>query len=45
MCEDAPCCGCCGWNATEGMYSGEYYAEEFYERQERYDYEEDEDDE
>lgn len=31
MCEDAPCCGCCGYNAYEGMYSNEYMLDDHYD--------------
>lgn len=43
MCEDAPCCGCCG-NDDYGY--GDFYAEDFYDRQESYEaYYDDEEDE
>lgn len=31
MCEDAPCCGCCGMD--QGMiYTNEYALDDFYDR-------------
>jgi hypothetical protein len=29
MCEDAPCCGCCGWEGTD-IYLGEYDQDDYY---------------
>jgi hypothetical protein len=29
MCEDAPCCGCCG-NDYGDIYAGEYGADDYY---------------
>lgn len=47
MCEDAPCCGCCG-NDYGDMYSGEYAVDDYYGDEfgpEDYYDEEDEDEE